>query len=100
MYTVVEVKTMANNKNNTTHAKAMRTIKAVLAIDVQRIQDRISTGDLPEHATPSRWVNVNQLVRVHRIHHATIKSLIRRGQLDERPSDGFGNDVALKQLEI
>jgi hypothetical protein len=45
------------------------------------------------HCTPSQWVSIVTLTNTHHVSHRDIKSLVVKGYLQERPTDGWGPEV-------
>lgn len=42
---------------------------------------------------PSPWISVVTLTNTHHLRRATIKALVAKGFLEERPTDGWGPEV-------
>ncbi len=52
--------------------------------------------DVP-NIRPSEWVSVYTLTKVHHLSNRNIKALVKKGYLEIRPTDGFGNEVRIKE---
>lgn len=61
-------------------------------IAVRDMQRARMLADYPG-CKPSYWVNVHQLVTIHKVNRGAIKALVKKGFLLERPSGGWGPEV-------
>jgi hypothetical protein len=74
--------------------EALLKIKTVRDLQVKQTEQSIrSMGPEYAHCTPSQWVSVITLTNTHHVSHRDIKSLVAKGYLQERPTDGWGPEV-------
>jgi hypothetical protein len=74
--------------------EALLKIKTVRDLQVKQTEQSIqSMGPEYTHCTPSQWVSVVTLTNTHHVSHRDIKSLVVKGYLQERPTDGWGPEV-------
>ena len=86
----------------------LRKIDAVRTVTMAAIEESIVKTGIRESypdAKPSEWLSVYTLRHVHKIKKRTLKALVTRGLLEERPTDGWGEEVRItdegrKYLEI
>jgi hypothetical protein len=88
---------MANTvgKSLTTRQReALLKIKTVRDLQVKQLEQSIrSMGAEYTHCTPSQWVSVATLTNIHHVSRRDIESLVAKGYLQERPTDGWGLEV-------
>jgi hypothetical protein len=74
--------------------EALLKIKTVRDLQVKQTEQSIqSMGPEYTHCTPSQWVSIVTLTNTHHVSHRDIKSLVVKGYLQERPTDGWGPEV-------
>ncbi len=78
----------------TSQRDALAKVRAVRDLYARRFYAELAK-DLPANATPSEWVSVNALTSVHHVLFSTVRALVKKGFLLQRPTDGFGNEVKL-----
>lgn len=78
----------------TVQRQAMQIIQSAITAQMADIESRIDRVAFP-NATPSKFIHVEKLIRVHRIRQATVDCLVKAGRLVERNTNGFGKEVAM-----
>ncbi len=77
-----------------TQRDALQGIRVIIKQEAERIQREYPNGGMDgKPVTPSSWVFIHTLTRIHHFRLATIRALVRQGWLEERPSGGFGPEV-------
>ncbi len=78
-----------------TQRDALQKVRGVRDMFTNRFREEFARGEHPANATPSEWVSVNTLTSVHHVLFSTVRALVKKGFLLQRPTDGFGNEVKL-----
>jgi hypothetical protein len=77
-----------------TQRDALDRVRAALAAQTARLQRDIDADPVTfSGCRPSPWICVVTLTDTHHIPYRSLKALVRKGRLESRPTDGFGNEV-------
>lgn len=78
---------------------ALERIRSVRDLQVRKIQEVIDSNEHMKGSTPSEWVNEVLLTDTHKVKRPLIKALVRKGYLDIRSTDGWGNEIKVLTKE-
>lgn len=78
-----------------TQAELLAKIEAFRDAQTKRINDEIAKGTFSHVENPraSQWVSIAALARAFSFRLATVRALVKAGELLKRSTDGFGPEV-------
>lgn len=73
--------------------KILSYLSIILENQKRRIAQDVASGMLPPGSYASEWVFVTELENACKTSYRDILSLVKKGWLEVRPTDGWGNEV-------